>query len=289
MFELTFRITADVWEKTESVLYDSDAVAITQSHGKEVTYADVNGAAADFWSKYKISALFETRTAAETAGQRLMPHRLISKAAKVEFIQPESWSESWRSAWKPLFFPGELCVYPSWVEPSVVGKKVVFVDPGMAFGTGTHETTSLCLDWIGSTKLDGKTFLDYGCGSGILALAAAAMGARRICAFDTDPLARTVALENVGKNGFTDVVEVPATPPPHFVADILFANILLAPLIGLRRRFFKYLRPGASLLLAGILKTQVEALRFAYEPIHLDVIASKGEWVLLHGEAPQIS
>ena len=282
MFELGFHIAADAWDEALSILENHEALAITQSDGNGHVFSDNEKFSIGSWTDYKVSALFAERAVAADACRQLKEQTNIDDWT-IESVGQEDWSEAWRHSWQPIFFSGGLCVHPSWIQPTVPGKKVVFIDPGMAFGTGTHETTSLCLDWIGENPVDGKTLVDWGCGTGILGLAAAALGAQKVCSFDNDNLARSVAQQNVIKNDLAQIVEISATPP-CLPADILVANILLGPLLNLRESFLGSLCQGGRLLLAGILVTQAETLRLAYEPIRLDIIGQKGEWVLLEGE-----
>jgi ribosomal protein L11 methyltransferase len=162
---------------------------------------------------------------------------------------------------------------------------VVRLDPGLAFGTGTHPTTALCLEWLDAQRVDGARVVDYGCGSGILGLAAAKLGAQRVWCFDTDPQALTATRDNAAQNelsGSIAVCESPQELPPQ--ADILLANILAAPLSALASRFAGLVRPGGRIALAGLIDDQVSDVTGAYATwFDMRRFAVRDEWVGLEG------
>jgi ribosomal protein L11 methyltransferase len=162
---------------------------------------------------------------------------------------------------------------------------IVQLDPGLAFGTGTHPTTALCLEWLDAQDLQGKTIIDYGCGSGILAIAALKLGAESALAIDHDPQALQATQENAEKNRVSDKIitrmpdEVSASP-----ADILLANILAEPLLQLAGTLKELVKPGGALALSGILSEQEEALKERYQPLmELSPTQQREEWILISG------
>ena len=164
----------------------------------------------------------------------------------------------------------------------------VELDPGLAFGTGTHPTTAMCLEWLDGLPDDaiaGAEVIDYGCGSGILSVAALKLGAARVIAVDIDPQARLASRENAARNGVLDQVQSTEDPRPgERAADILLANILAGPLVDLAPRLAELVRPGGRLALSGLLLDQVDTVAAAYQPwFHIALTASRDGWGFLSG------
>jgi len=212
----------------------------------------------------------------------------------VTLIPEEDWAENWKEHFKPVRIGSRLVVKPSW-EPyaATVGDIILEIDPGMAFGTGDHPTTRLCLEELekssplarSGTITTGASVLDVGTGSGILAIAAARLGAERVTAIDIDPEAVAVARENVRLNGVVGTVSVAATPldkvPGTFA--IVVANILAEELVRLAPQLLEKLAPGGILLLSGILGGKEELVQqgFARYPVQLTEIRREDEWSCL--------
>ena len=204
--------------------------------------------------------------------------------AAIEPLADRDWVVSGCEAHGPMFYGDRLCICPSWAR-APAGKQVLTLDPGLAFGTGAHATTALCLEWLAESDLHGRTVIDYGCGSGVLALAAAKLGAARVTAVDVDPVAVTVTRENARRNGLDDRV-TSSTPDEGGLpaADLLLANILLKPLLELAPRFAALTRPGGEILLSGILATQAESCLGRYGGwFTMTPPRYRAEWALLAG------
>ena len=203
-----------------------------------------------------------------------------------EDIQDQAWERAWLAHFRPMQFGGRLWIVPTGFDPPTQGDAVcVNLDPGLAFGTGTHPTTALCLQWLDGQSPQAKTVVDYGCGSGILAIAALLLGAEKAVATDIDPQALTATLDNARKNGVAAKVEccLPARMPP-VQADILLANILANPLIDLVGELVKFVRPGGVVVLSGILREQSNEVRLAYEPYcEMEAPVFLEEWTRLVG------
>ncbi len=203
-----------------------------------------------------------------------------------EEIEDQAWERAWLEHFHPMQFGKRLWVVPTGFDPPEQKDAVcIHLDPGLAFGTGTHPTTSLCLQWLDGQALQGKTVVDFGCGSGILAVAALLLGAGRVVATDIDPQALTATADNAHKNGVEGRVAcvLPQTMP-KVQADVLLANILANPLIELAGQLAGYVRPGGAVVLSGILREQADAVTSAYqtyfamgEPVALE------DWVRLSG------
>ncbi|MFP5430090.1 MAG: 50S ribosomal protein L11 methyltransferase [Gammaproteobacteria bacterium] len=212
-------------------------------------------------------------------GEPLPPHR-------VEVLEDKDWVRAWMDHYHPMRFGDRLWVVPSWTPPPQPDAVNLLLDPGLAFGTGTHPTTALCLEWLDSLDLKDKTIIDYGCGSGILAVAALLLGAREAWCVDNDPQALTATRNNAEHNGVGERVHVfmPDDMPAQ-QADVIVANILAGPLAMLAPIMASHSHPGSRIALSGIIRPQVEELREVYsEWFDMDGLAIKEEdWCRLSG------
>ena len=205
----------------------------------------------------------------------------LDASPTIETLDERDWVRASQAQFAPLRV-GRLWIGASW-HPAPDDALVIRIDPGLAFGTGSHATTRLMLRFADQVIRDGQEVLDYGCGSGILAIAAAKLGAGRVDAVDIDPVAVEVARENARANGVRLQACVPEEQP-HYRYDVLMANILAQPLIDLAPRLCALAKPGAALALAGILESQVEEVARAYAPaFDLRTEAAEEGWVLLGG------
>lgn len=207
-------------------------------------------------------------------------------------VSTEDWSTSWKANFKPLRVGQRLLIVPSWEKVQPRPEDIVLhLDPGMAFGTGGHETTRLCLELLEKIMDDmplllSPSVLDLGTGSGILAMAAVQLGAGRVCAVDIDPQAVEVARENLAANGLSEQVECSTTPLESMSEsfDVILANILAEELVRLAPFLTGRLNPGGSLVLSGILAEKEGLVRTGFAPQQLKYLATlqAGEWVALH-------
>ena len=185
----------------------------------------------------------------------------------------------------PMQFGKRLWICPSWRDVPDPGAVNVMLDPGLAFGTGTHPTTALCLRWLDALDLEGKTVVDFGCGSGILALAALKLGAKEVIGIDIDPQALQASMENARRNGVEDRLSVYLPEDqPNLEADVVVANILCGPLIELQSVITGYCKNGGKLVLSGILEEQIEKIEAAYQShFTLEQSAVEGDWARVSG------
>lgn len=204
-------------------------------------------------------------------------------------VKMEDWAENWKQNFSTLRIGSRLVIHPSWeVYQPVAGEAVIEIDPGMAFGTGTHGTTLLCLEMI-AELLDSErpplNLLDVGTGSGILALGAAALGCRNIVANDIDPLACDIARQNVQKNGLQEHIEISPLPLEELPGeyDLVVANILAEENVRLKQHFMAHLRPGGWLVLSGILLEKEALVRAGFADMPLEDFPTRiqDEWVCL--------
>ncbi len=200
-------------------------------------------------------------------------------------LREQDWERAYRQHFEPVECAPGLWIVPSWLEPPEPRATVIRLDPGLAFGTGGHPTTALCLEWLASRELAGLDVIDYGCGSGILAIAAALRGAARVTAVDIDPQALAACAANLERNGIAaERVLVGEPGTPLAAGDLLVANILAGPLVEFAPRFAELVRAGGKILLSGILRPQLEAIIAAYEPrFELEPATQRGDWVCIGG------
>lgn len=215
-------------------------------------------------------------------GHALPPH-------KIDVLEDKDWERAWMDNYHPMCFGDRLWVVPSWTPAPNPNAINLLLDPGLAFGTGTHQTTALCLEWLDGLDLQDAVVVDYGCGSGILAVAALLLGAREAWCVDLDPQALLATRDNAERNGVSDRVKVfMPEDMPAVKADVVVANILAGPLAQLAGTLTGFLKPTGQLALSGIITSQVDELVSAYSPwLALDTLAIKDEdWCRLSGQMP---
>ena len=207
-------------------------------------------------------------------------------AYTVEAVEEQNWVQLTQSQFDPIRISDRLWIVPSWHESPDPAAVNLILDPGMAFGTGSHPTTRLCLEWLERNVTAGCSLLDYGCGSGILAIAAARLGAGQVAGVDIDPQAVEAARANAERNGVTAVFADSADPVAGEY-DVVVANILSNPLRVLAPAICAHVRPGGRLALSGILREQVDEIIAIYAQwIPLQVADTREDWVCLAGLKP---
>ena len=237
------------------------------------------------WDRSTLRALFEDEAAADAATAALLSHDEWSDLhlQSLRGLVDQDWVRITQAQFTPVEVTPDFWIVPSWHEPPAAAQGFIRLDPGLAFGTGTHPTTRMCLRWIAQHARDGEPWprvLDYGCGSGILAIAAAMFGARHIDAVDIDPAAVKVSQDNAQSNAVVLNAALPDQARGAYA--LVLANILATPLRLLAPLLCGHVDVGGHLVLAGILARQVEELRAAYAPwLHLDVSDEEDGWVLM--------
>ncbi|MDB5943512.1 MAG: ribosomal protein methyltransferase [Ramlibacter sp.] len=234
------------------------------------------------WLRSRVVALFGTRAAAEEAATLLQAQDFFQGCgvAGIENVPAQDWVRLTQSQFAPVEITPEFWIVPTWHEPPGQATQVIRLDPGLAFGTGTHPTTRMCLRWIAQHPQAGRRVLDYGCGSGILAIGAAKFGATDIDAVDIDEAAVRATEANARANEVALVAGLPDRAQGRY--QTVLANILASPLKVLAPLLCAHVAPGGSLVLAGILERQVDELKQAYAPYAaLEVGDAEEGWVLM--------
>jgi len=221
------------------------------------------------WEHTRVVGLFEGDTDLSELQSQLPAVLAPLPPYQIQRLEDQEWSRVWMEDFHPMRFGERVWICPNWQTPPNSKAINIFLDPGLAFGTGTHATTALCLEWLDKqTDLSGQTLIDYGCGSGILAITAAKLGAAHVWAVDHDPQALLATHQNANQNEVQTAISavLPEQLPSTLKADSLIANILATPLIELAATFAAHLNDGAPLVLSGILKEQVREVIMAYQP-----------------------
>lgn len=236
------------------------------------------------WQRSRVLALFSGRAAAEEAARLLLAQDFFAggRVLGIEEIAEQDWVRLTQSQFAPVEITPAFWIVPSWHQPPAQATRVIRLDPGLAFGTGTHPTTRMCLRWIARQPLQGRRVLDYGCGSGILAIGAALHGAPEVDAVDIDPAAVQATLDNASANGVELRAGLPEAAQGRY--DVVLANILATPLKVLAPLLCGHVAAGGQLVLAGILERQAAELVESYAPwLQLEVADSEDGWILMAG------
>ncbi|HIG91921.1 MAG TPA: 50S ribosomal protein L11 methyltransferase [Methylococcaceae bacterium] len=239
------------------------------------------------WEQTRVVALFEMSVHAEVVellvGQQFP--RFSLKDWRLDILQDQVWERTWMAHFKPMLFGDRLWVCPSGSEQESPETVCMTLDPGLAFGTGTHATTALCLEWLARYDLKDKIVLDYGCGSGILAIASVLLGANHVAAVDIDTQAITATKNNAAKNNIDSKIDCYLPDDcPAIQADIVVANILANPLIEMVQPILTLLNSGGYIVLSGILSEQAGHVMEAYSPFcQLQEPVYEGDWCRIVG------
>lgn len=272
----------------DMLMEETGAVSVTFLDAKDTPVFEPLPGETRLWGDTDVVALYEADMDTSLILQQIKASNMLAEgfAHKVEQVEDKDWEREWMDNFHPMQFGRRLWICPSWREVPDPQAVNVMLDPGLAFGTGTHPTTALCLEWLDNLDLSGKTVIDFGCGSGILAIAATKLGAAKVIGIDIDPQALLASKDNAARNGVEDQIEVylPKDQPEGLVADVVVANILAGPLRELSPIIKGLLKPGGQLAMSGILDTQAESVaEFYRDDLELDPIAEKSEWCRISG------
>lgn len=276
--------TQEKAEALSDALSECGAAAVTFEDDADQPIYEPDVGETPLWTATRLTALFDAETRSEDVTKMLanvmdeVPH------FKVEAVEDKDWEREWMANFQPIQFGERLWICPSWHQPPAPEAVNILLDPGLAFGTGTHATTALCLNWLDTADLSGKYVIDYGCGSGILAIAAALLGAEKVIAVDTDPQALEATRENAKRNGVDIEAYLPGECPDE-PCDLLLANILAGPLQTLAPRFANLCKPAADIVLSGILQTQADVVSDSYSAwFAMQAATQKEDWIRLSGQ-----
>ncbi|RLA05952.1 MAG: 50S ribosomal protein L11 methyltransferase [Gammaproteobacteria bacterium] len=281
--QLRITLPATQQEAASDLLTGAGALAITlEDPGDDALYEPLPGEM-PLWQQVTLVGLFP-QAMDLTAIRQLLSN---FGAVELERLVEREWSRVWLDDWQPLCFGGRLWVVPSWDEQPRSGTRLL-LDPGLAFGTGTHATTALCLEWLAEHQPVSQRVIDFGCGSGVLAVAACCLGAETALAVDIDPQALVATASNAQLNGVAEqVVTLMAdkfSPSMYSQADLLVANILFKPLSELAAKFAQMLKPGGNLVLSGLLSAQAEAITDLYRPwFDMECATELNGWIRIRG------
>ena len=275
-------------EELGDALIESGAVSVTFQDTHDTPVFEPLPGETRLWGDTDVIGLYDAETDMEEVVAILENCPLLSVGFhhKIEQIEDKDWEREWMDNFHPMQFGRRLWICPSWrdvPDPTAVN---VMLDPGLAFGTGTHPTTALCLQWLDGLDLEGKTVIDFGCGSGILAIAALKLGAARAIGIDIDPQAIQASRDNAQRNGVSKRLELylPKDQPADLSADVVVANILAGPLRELAPLISDLPKSGGHLGLSGVLATQAPSVAEAYEDkFIIDPVAEREEWCRITG------
>jgi ribosomal protein L11 methyltransferase len=289
MFELRLLCPEDRVETVSDALEALDALSVSvedadaQTPAEQALFGEPGmPPPKEGWQRSLLVALFPTEVAAQEAGQLLAAQDFFAgcKLLGIAPVPEQDWVRLTQSQFEPVEITPDFWIVPSWHEPPAAARQVIRLDPGLAFGTGTHPTTRMCLRWIARHPPAGQRVLDYGCGSGILAIGAAKHGAQAVDAVDIDEAAVRSTLANAEANGVQLRAGLPELADGRY--GTVLANILATPLKVLAPLLCSRVAPGGRLVLAGILERQADELKAAYAPwCALDVTDSADGWILM--------
>jgi ribosomal protein L11 methyltransferase len=278
-------------EELSELLEQFGAVSVSFTASSNEPLFDTQGQGEDdnnkLWQKTRVIALLHLDTDLDIMlvclRDRIGADNIYQH--KIELLKDKDWVGEFKAQHEPLFFSERVCISPSWCDRPENNIPTLILDPGLAFGTGAHPTTSLCIEWLAENDLGDKVVIDYGCGSGILAMVAALLGAKKVYAVDIDQQALEAARENINRNDLAEKIVVGHVDDCDLpVTDILVANILMNPLKGLVEKFSGLTKHGGNIILSGLLHVQAEECLAAYAScFNMDEPVFNSEWTRLHG------
>lgn len=288
--QIRYDVPLNLVEPIEDLMLEQGCSAVTMIDGADEPILEPIRGTTPLWQQTSLVGLydaeFNTALVTDAVSSFFSTQNIEPCKAKIEILEDKDWEREWMENFHPIACGENLWVCPSWREPVDKNAVNLLLDPGLAFGTGTHPTTFLCLKWLDSQNMKGKTVVDFGCGSGILGIAALLLGADYFHGCDNDPQAVTATAENAKRNNINSdqyLVELPEDYQNPLV-DVVMANILAGPLISLAEQLCQQIKPGGDLVLSGILEHQAQEVIAAYEPfIEFSPIVSQDEWVRLNG------
>ena len=266
----------------EEILVAIGAISISMTNKSKKDIYEPGVGETPLWELINISALFEQKILEKdiTSALNLIEYSNLS----ISELEETNWIESYQKNFQPIKFGKNLCVVPSWEEGNKFDDKIIIkIDPGLAFGSGSHDTTNLCLKYLDSSNLKELTVIDYGCGSGILGISSILLGAKKVYAIDIDPQALISTRENSLINHVYNQIEIGTQDIVEgMTVDLLIANILAKPLMELRNKLVSMIKHNGTLVLSGFMMHQFDSLVGHYEKmVKLESIIKKNDWCLV--------
>jgi len=270
----------------EDALFDLGALSVTLEDAADDPVLEPSPGETPLWPTRVVKALFDASASRDDLARSLAHALPDAPTPRFEPIADKAWEREWLKDFKPMRFGRRLWVCPGGLPAGDADAVRIELDPGLAFGTGTHPTTALCLEWLDGRDLNGRTVVDYGCGSGILGIAALKLGAGAVRAIDVDPQALIATRDNARRNHLDQGLTASSEPGlEERSVDVLVANILAGPLVDLAPRFARAVRAGGELALSGVLLEQAETVTAAYRPwFDIALSATRAGWALISGQ-----
>ncbi len=282
--QLRINSSRELANNIESELSRLGALAVTLQDNADQPIFEPELGETPLWQETRITGLFEASVDTQALLQQVQQRCPEVDDAHWHQLEDKDWEREWMQHFHPIQCADNLWICPSWLEPPEPAAVNLKLDPGLAFGTGTHPTTFLCLQWLSQQDVEGKQLVDYGCGSGILGVAALLLGAESVCGIDIDPQALLATRDNTLRNGLP-AESFPVYYPgkcPQTEVDLVLANILAGPLVDLAPTLSALVRPGGLLCLSGILATQGASVEAAYaNDFDIEHRAEREEWLCL--------
>lgn len=284
--QIRFTLTATNHEALEDALLTAGALSITLEDNADQPILEPELHQTPVWDELKLTALFDATANTDKVLAELK-HALgeALPPCKVEILEEKDWVREWMDQYHPIQLSEKLWICPSWRTPKDPNAINIMLDPGLAFGTGTHPTTALCLKALSTLPLKGKSVMDFGCGSGILAIAALKLGAASAMGIDIDPQALEATTANALKNGISPEQIPVSLPLEHYkkTYDVVIANILANPLMRLSDTISNLANDKGILLLSGLLINQAEDIINTYQQFNFEPIQLEEDWCCLIG------
>jgi len=269
----------------ESAALEAGALSVTLQDAADQPILEPAVGETPLWDDCVMTALFSSKIDTNNVNEQMTTYLSGTINARWEQLEDKDWSQEWKQHFQPLKCGDRLWICPSWIAPPDLNAVNLSLDPGLAFGTGSHPTTHLCLRWLDQQDLKGKIVIDYGCGSGILGIAALLLGAKQVIAVDNDPQALLASRDNAQRNNIVASrlsTYLPDDVPATICADVMVANILASPLISLAPKLCAMTKPKGLLCLAGLLENQIDAVSKPYlEQFTFSSPSIESEWAQL--------
>jgi len=284
--QLIIPVEAARVDAISDALLELGAASVTLQDAEDQPVLEPAPGTTPIWSHTRVIGLFPAEQDPDAIIEQLKGRYDLSLSDwKAEPLEDRDWVRAWMDNFQPMQFGQRLWIIPGEFTPPQPGAINILLDPGLAFGTGTHPTTSMCLEWLDAHPPIDLDVIDYGCGSGILAIAAARLGARHVWAVDNDPQALLATRDNMHKNQITDSIAVYLPDAlPALQVPLLLANILAGPLITLAPQFAGQVAPDGRIVLSGILASQMDEVIKAYRPFFdIHCYRQQQDWVCLEG------